>query len=299
MIDLLNLFDEMEQHGAKSKDAIIKAPFGYPGGKSRSIRYITPHLPYSDKYISVFGGSGCDILARQPSRLEVFNDRYAGVTDFYRCLRDPRLFGRLCEWLELTLHSREHFVECKETWDKVDDPVERAGRWYCMTVYSFASLGRNWGRALSVRGVMGNKIRNKLKGFDAIHQRFKNVQVENQDWRDCLHDYDCPTTVFYCDPPYVDSSSGIYKHEMTRNDHRAFLEIVPQLEGFVAVSGYANPLYENQDFWTDSFSWESFVSMESMAFTQGNKKQDLKDLTKRSHATEVLWIKDFGKWPAS
>ena len=296
MTDLLKLFDEMDDSDGKPKDTIIKAPFGYPGGKSRSIQQILPHLPYTNKYISVFGGSGCDILARRPCKLEVFNDRYGGVTDFYRCLRDPKLFERLCQWLELTVHSREHFVECKATWSKVDDPVERAGRWYCMTVYSFGSLGRNWGRALSVRGIMGNKIRKKLPLFDAIHQRFRNVQIDNQDWSDCLKDYDSPDAVFYCDPPYVDASAGIYKHEMSKDDHRRFIDMIPTLEGFVAVSGYANPLYDHQDFWTNSFSWESYVSIEAMSFTEGNRKEHLEGQTKRQHATEVLWIKDFGRW---
>ena len=297
MVDLFKEFEELEDSSAKSKDVIIKAPFGYPGGKSRSIINILPHLPYSDKYVSVFGGSGCDILARRPVKLEVFNDRYAGVTDFYRCLRDPRLFDRLCQWLELTLHSRQEFVECRASWENVEDPVERAGRWYYMTVYSFGSLGRNFGRALSVRGLIGNKIRKHLQRFDAIHQRFRNVQVESQDWSDCLVDYDSDTTVFYCDPPYIDASSGIYREMMSVNDHRHFLELIARCKGYVAVSGYHNPLYDNQPYWHNWFEWSSFVSIESMAFTEGNKKADLKDQAQRGHAREVLWIKDFGTWP--
>lgn len=294
MSDLLAIMDEMDdEQPAKNKDQIKKAPFAWPGGKTRSIKYILPHLPKSSRYVSVFGGSGIDLLARQPSKLEVFNDRYGGVCDFYRCLRNPVLFDRLCEWLQLTIHSREEFVYCKNHWETTDDPVIRAGMWYYMTTYSFAHLGRNWGRCLGVKGVMGNKIRQKLPLFDPIHQRLRNVQIENQDWYDCLTDYDHPETVFYCDPPYVDSVAGIYRCGMSHDDHRRFLECVAGLQGFVAVSGYPNPLYDRQTFWTDRVTWESFVSMDAMVFTEANHKLHMDAQAKRQKATEVLWIKEW------
>lgn len=294
MSDIGKLMDEMaDEEPSRSKDQIKRAPFAWPGGKTRSIKYILPYLPQSSRYVSVFGGSGIDLLARRPSTLEVFNDRYGGVCDFYRCLRDPRLFDRLCEWLQLTVHSREEFVFCKARWESFEELPVRAGMWYYMTTYSFAHLGRNWGRALGVKGVMGNKIRKKLPLFDQIHQRLRDVQIENQDWYDCMTDYDHPETVFYCDPPYVDAAAGIYRHGMSHDDHRRFLECVSNRQGFVAVSGYPNPLYDQQTFWTNRVTWESFVSIEAMAFTEANYKKDFAAQSKRQSATEVLWIKDW------
>lgn len=293
MSNLGNLLEEMaDDEPAKNRDQIKKAPFAWPGGKTRSIKYILPYLPRTGRYVSVFGGSGIDLLARAPEALEVFNDRYGGVVDFYRCLRNPLLFDRLCAWLQLTVHSREEFVFCKSHWEQTEDPVVRAGMWYYMTTYSFAHLGRNWGRCLGVRGVLGNKIRKKLVLFDQIHQRLRDVQIENQDWYDCIRDYDHPDTVFYLDPPYVDSAAGIYRHGMSHDDHRRLLGVVENLQGFAAVSGYPNPLYDGQSFWDDRVTWESYVSMESMAFTEANHKAKLQGQTKRTTATEVLWIKE-------
>lgn len=289
-----NLLEEMaDDEPTRSKDQIKKAPFAWPGGKTRSIKFILPYLPQSSRYVSVFGGSAIDLLARRPSKLEVYNDRYGGLVDFYRCLRNPALFDRLCEWLQLTTHSREEFVYYKNHWEQTDDPVIRAGMWYCMTTYSFAHLGRNWGRAIGVKGVMGNKIRQKLPLFDQIHQRLRNVQIENQDWEDCLRDYDHPETVFYLDPPYVDAAAGIYRHGMSHDDHRRLLGVVENLQGFVAISGYPNPLYDQQTFWSDRVTWESFVSMEAMAFTEANHKANFAAQSKRQRATEVLWIKEW------
>ena len=290
--DLMAMFEDLERNSEpKSKDVIVRAPFGYPGGKSRSADKILPHLPYRDSYIEVFGGTGIILLSRHKSPLEVFNDRYAGVVAFYRCLNDRHKMDALCDRLEITLHSREEFVWCKETWLTCEDDVERAARWFYMTQYSFGSKGRNFGRSVTARGHMAGKIQNRIKEFPRLHERMVKVQVENQEWQDCLADYDNPDAVFYLDPPYIDAYPGTYKHEMAQQDHRLMLDIIFGMKGFVALSGYSNPLYEACD-WDHRFEWEVFISIKGAAFTEGNNKQDMESQDKRGHATEVLWVKE-------
>jgi len=294
MSDLMNLFNDLDrttQVSDKKDSKVLRAPFGYPGGKTKSVPNILKHLPYKKIYVEPFGGSAAVLLARQPVDLEVYNDRYGGVVAFYRCLRNPEKYQQLIDYLELTVHSREDFVDAKETWCDESDDVVRAAKWYYMVNYSFAAVGRNYGRSTSSSGVMGGKIRNKLKHFDHLHNRLKRVQIENQDWYDCIRDYDGKDTVFYLDPPYVDAYPGTYKYEMKHDDHRRLLETIFSLRGFCAVSGYSNPLYENQS-WDAKYSWETFVSIEGCAFTEGNCKLALKDVTKRSNIEEVLWIRE-------
>ena len=292
MADLMSMFEDLDRHtDEKSRDEIVRAPFAYPGGKSKSIDKILPHLPYTGRYVEAFGGSAAIMLARHPSDLEVYNDRYGGVVGFYRCLRNPEKFQQLCDWLELTVHAREEFKLCKDTWENVDCDVERAARWYYMTNYSFASLGRNFGRATSDRGILAGKIRNKLKMFPIIHKRMRRVQVENQDWYQCLRDYDHEDTVFYLDPPYLDTDTGIYKSKMGLDDHKHLLKVIMDLRGFVAISGYANTLYDSHD-WDNRITWDAFVSIKSQAYTDTNKKAHLEGLDERGTNTEVLWIKE-------
>lgn len=290
--DLMDLFDELDANTEQaSKDIIIRAPFPYPGGKSRSIDKILPLLPHSKVYVEPFGGSAAVLLSKRPVRLEIFNDRYSGVVAFYRCMRDPKKYQLLFDKIDLTIHSREDFVNCKANWQATDDDVERAFCWYYMVCYSFGSLGRNFGRTLAGQGRLSGKIRNQLEHFDMIHARFKNIQVENQDWYDCLKDYDSHDTVFYIDPPYIDASAGVYKNEMSRDEHRKLIETIFQLEGFCAVSGYSNPVYEENP-WDGRHEWESFVSIKSIAYTDTNYKKQLEGVEKREHAKEVLWIKE-------
>lgn len=291
MANLENLLTELENNSPTGeRNKIIRAVFPYPGSKSRSIKQITEIIPYTEKYISVFGGSGCDILAKNPCNLEVFNDRYAGVVAFYRCIRNREKMNSLIELLDLTVHSREDFIWCKETWKNQESDVERAARWYYLINYSFAALGRNFGRSTSAKTFAG-KIRNKLKFFPIIHERFKNVQIENLDWEQCMWDYDSDDAVFYCDPPFVDGDPGIYECNFTINDHRRLIDTIFSMKGFVAVSGYSNVLYENQK-WDGRHEFNVYISIKSQAYTDENFKKQLKGHDNRGHVPEVLWIKE-------
>jgi site-specific DNA-adenine methylase len=117
------------------------------------------------------------------------------------------------------------------------------------------------------------------------------VQIENQDWRSCLRDYDGPNTVFYLDPPYVDAFVGTYKHELSQADHRELLSSVFELKGTVCMSGYTNPLYEEQD-WDERYEIEVMQSIRGCGETDGNNPNPRKHLKgQRGMVTEVLWIK--------
>lgn len=291
--DIFNMLMQLENNSSETtKDKILRAPFVYPGGKSRSILQILPHLPYTRCYVEPFGGSAAVMLARSSSPIEVFNDRYAGVTSFYRCIRDYNKMNQMCEWLENTVHSREEFVWCRDTWANVEDDVERACRWYYMIQTSFGGLGRNFGRATKAKTCTSNKRYKNLKHFSEIQNRFRDVQVENQNWVDCVHDYDALDTVFYMDPPYLSAYTGTYQHEMSYDEHKLLLDTVFSLDGFIAISGYSNELYERYK-WDARYEWEVFISAKSLAYSGNNGKTHLEGVETRGKQTEVLWIKNF------
>lgn len=290
MADLLNLFDDLERQTTPDREKIIRAPFGYPGGKSRSAKHILALLPRYKTYVEPFGGSGVVLLNRPTCDLEVFNDRYAGVVAFYRCVQDDTKYKLLAEKCDLSIMSREEFLLCRDTWQRPHlDDVERAYRWIYMSQYSFASLCRNFGRATSGKSNAG-KLREKAAILPWLHERLARVQIENLDFETCILDYDSHDTVFYLDPPYLEVNTGIYSNrEFPYQDHIRMLDAVFRCKGFVAVSSYRNQLYDSYK-WDDVQEWDSFVSMKSLSYA-GNKAQ-LKDLESRDHAREVLYIKE-------
>ena len=282
---LLALFNEMADDSG-TRENYIRAPFGYPGSKMKSVHEILPHLPYKLSYIEPFGGTASVLLNRQPSDLEVFNDRYAGVVSFYRCIRDKEMCDKLIKRIDLCLHSREEFLWCKDTWKKIEEDVERAARWYYMTQMSFGNKGEAFGRATHCKSQFGDKLKNNLKLFGLIHSRMRAVQIENLDWRDCLHDYDGYDAVFYLDPPYLECNKRIYDHEITNYDHREMLATIKDMKGFVALSGYDNDLYNQSIDWDNKIQWSVKMTMTQMGVGTTNKR------TERHNVMETLWIKE-------
>lgn len=291
--ELFDLFQEMDAESISgTRESIIKAPFGYPGGKSKSVLKILPHLPVRKTWAEVFGGSAALTLSRTKSPLEVYNDRFGGVCDFYRVIRDETLLYKLIERLDLTVHSREDFLLCRDTWENTQDIVERAARWYYMTEYSFGGQGRNFGRASKEKNPMSGKFKDKLPLFELIHKRMARVTIENQDWRFILKDFDSPDTVFYLDPPYYDSHDIFYKHAMSKQDHKEMLDMVFDCKGFVAVSGYHNELYGSYD-WSKILSWKQTITAKSLAKTFDASNGYAANMKlEREQGTEMLYLKE-------
>lgn len=87
-------------------------PFRWYGGKWSHLTWLLPQLPDTHRYIEPFGGSGTVLLNKDPSPVEVYNDRDEDVTNFFRVLRDQR--ETLLEKIALTPFARKEFEEAIE-----------------------------------------------------------------------------------------------------------------------------------------------------------------------------------------
>ena len=274
----MNFFDMLDEAAGK-KQPVIKAPFGWPGGKSKTVKWLVDLIPRSEAFVDVFGGSGVVMLNMPAGKNDVFNDINSGVCSLYRCLRNPIKLQGLIAWIENTVHSYEEWVFCKESWQDVNDDIERAGRWLYMVQYSFAGQGRAYGFARGGNAFSG-KLLAKISAFGPVHNRFKHVNVENAPWQKILDRYDAKGTVFYLDPPYPDSDmSACYgKNVMGWDAQREMLERIQTLKGQVVLSGYANKLY-------DSYEWSERHTKETNVSTPKTEHGHVK-------AEEVVWIRN-------
>ena len=91
---------------------------------------------------------------------------------------------------------------------------------------------------------MSGVISRWLGGTEALQtiaERLLRVQIENRPAIDTIRLYDDPTTLFYCDPPYLHSTRGdshAYGFEMDEQEHRQLAEYLNRCVAKVAVSGY-------------------------------------------------------------
>lgn len=241
----------------ETREKYLKLPFAWPGGKMEHLKKILPHIPYGKGYGEPFGGSGAVLLNREPIGLEVLNDRYSGITDFFRVVRDRKLYPLFMERITCTVHSREEFIWCKKTWrDLVDDPVERAARWYYMIRYAVNCKPRStFGRSTDPIVRFADRLHKSLPLFGPLHSRLHTVTMENQDWRQCIDDYDRVGFVWYFDPTYLDCVPGTYEEELSEDDHRELAVRIRHMHSHVTMSSYGGPktlaIYDQEGLWDD------------------------------------------------
>lgn len=234
--------------------------FGWFGGKAAHLGFILPILKAAEAlgpfrtYAEHFGGSAAVLLNRAPAPVEVYNDMFDAVPNFFRCLRDHPVVLR--EKLALTPFSRSEYVRCLAPQPGTDD-IERARQFFVVArqvrggLATSATPGK-WAfcRTESSRG-MGQTIAKwdaAIARLDQVAERLRRVYIECGPAEESALRYDGPETLHYFDPPYVHATrtdgGTSYGLEMDDKAHRRLAEVARSLKGRVAVSGYDGPLYD-------------------------------------------------------
>jgi DNA adenine methylase len=225
----------------------LNPPLSWHGGKSRFTSKIIALFPEHHTYCEVFGGSAAVLLAKQPSKVEIFNDVDDSLVNLFRVIRDPDLCDRLQKACQGTLYARSEFKLAQEP---TVDPVERARRFLVRQRMSRSGLGERWSYSVEdSRRNMASVVRRwqaSIERLSGLHQRLRTVQIEQADWQEILDRYDSHGTLFYLDPPYRQETriGGRYPHEMTRGDHDELVQRILRVKGKVVLSGYQHPSYQ-------------------------------------------------------
>jgi len=273
----------------------ITKPFTWLGGKHFLVGKLLPLVPHHKAYIEPFGGGASMLLRKDPAPIEVYNDIDAGLANFFRVIKDEEKFKRFYRMAVLTLVSREEYMVCRDTWQDEKDDVIRAYKWFVVARLSFGGLfAEAWG--FSVNSTSNNMAQrcaswmSALAGMVDVHERFKNVIVENADWRVIMDKYDSPDAFFYLDPPYVPSTrrAGKYAHELTMQDHEDLIERILKAEGKILLSGYDNELYDGlvDAGWTKMVFETTCFVIAHTTLTKNLGKGALKD--QKRH--ETIWM---------
>lgn len=255
--------------------------FGWYGGKFSHLDWLMPLLPDCHHYCEPFAGSGAVLLNRKPSPVETYNDLDGEVVNFFRVLREQK--EAIIEALALTPFSREEFALACEM-DPNLTPLERARRFYIRArqvrtgLAQTATVGR-WANCKDTsRAGMSGVVSRWLGGIDkldAIADRLLRVQIENRPAIDVINLYDSPTTLFYCDPPYIHETRGdskAYGHEMTDADHEQLAIALNAVQGKVAISNY------DCDLMNDLFPaprWHKYMGPEKTIHSTKDTRQEV------------------------
>lgn len=255
----------------------------YHGAKFRLAPWLLKLFPPHVQYVETHGGAAGVLLNKERSYSEVYNDVDGEIVNFFRVLQDPEKRGRLIELCVLTPYSRAEF---DIAWEPSEDPVERARRTAIRAQMGFGSAGATKGRT-------GFRQDSKREYATAAHlwatypealrrvgERFVGVLIDNKPASFVIAAHDHVDTLFYVDPPYVLSTRNLtrgshyYRHEMTDEDHRELLNQLKQVTGMVVLSGYRNPIYDEE-----LDGWERVETRSRISAGRGTTMR-----------TEVVWM---------
>ena len=228
--------------------------FPWYGGKFSFLKELLPIINNVSHitYVESFGGAASILLNKKPSPVEIYNDIYSDVVNFFKVLRNQR--EELLTLLHLTVYSRKEFEDACQN-NKKDSKLEKARKFFikarqvrdglgtvaCSSKWSYGIKDSRRGMAMAV-----SKWLNTIDGLEDICMRLKRVQLENKDGLDIINRYDTKNTLHYIDPPYLmdTRTGGIgYSFEFNANQHIKLLKLIQELKGKVILSGYESSLY--------------------------------------------------------
>jgi DNA adenine methylase len=267
--------------------------FGWYGGKFSHLDWLLPLLPKTTHYCEPFGGSAAVLINREPSPVETYNDVDGDIVNFFRVLREQK--DLLIESIGLTPFSREEFERAINESNNGYSELERARMFFVRArqvrtgLAQTASSGRWAHCTLTSRAKMAGAVSRWLGSVDdlpEIAQRLLRVQLENDDAIKVIQKYDTEQTLFYCDPPYPHASRGdskAYRYEMTDGKHKKLSEVLHNVKGLVALSGYHCDLLD--DLYKD---WRCYAASTKIIHSVKQER------------TEILWtnydIVSIQKW---
>lgn len=230
-----------------------KMPVDYASSKAKLLSFILPQLPYRKKYVECCVGCSPIFLNRKRSKFEVINDKYTGITNFYRILQNPTKLAKFQELMLNSIYSKEQYYfymtrmkEIERTFNKFGDGDEYyAFYWFYTLINSLYSNGKVFIDTTSDKIVSAVKSLPKSWGlFDPLRDRLVGVFIENCDFEECSNRWTGEDTVKYIDPPYW-GTSQTFCEKFTEADHFRLLEHTMNDPSFVAISNYQNQVYDS------------------------------------------------------
>jgi len=205
--------------------------FAWQGGKSKVAARLCRMLPAHQCYVELFAGAANLLFIKPKSKVEVINDINSELINLFRIVRwHPREF---INELALVTRGRIEFADFRSQPGLTD--IQKAARSYFIMKTAFGGKGGTTHPAFGY-GTTGRAhfCRSAFAAVNRCHKRLDGVYIENLDFADCIHRYDRQYTVFYCDPPYLESSD--YKNRFELKEHRRLAAVLEMIRGKFLLS---------------------------------------------------------------
>jgi len=210
----------------------MNSPLNYFGGKSLLAKKIIPLIPEHTCYCEPFCGAAWIFFRKDPSRVEVLNDRDFNIANLFRVIQHhPEEFLRQ---FKNAIISRKIFELEKKKDDETLTDIQRAVKTFYLLKNAFAGHPTNQNFGSGAKGNPNLNLLNLEEIILQVHWRLARVWIECLDYTDCIKRYDRPETFFYIDPPYYRIKA--YKYNFEPEDFGKMAEILAAIAGKFIMS---------------------------------------------------------------
>jgi DNA adenine methylase len=184
--------------------------------------------------VEVFGGSGyvSQATSRDVFGNIVYNDINNMLTTLYKYVKEHP--EQLAALLALLPYSRSYYRIVTDLLKINRDfgaLVAAALVFYAYNTSYLGKTGKGFAYAVDPGRNMVRAYRSKVWAIIKFAEAWKDVIIENLDFRQAIKKYDSTRTVFYLDPPYPDRSRDYYATPFTVNDLREMALMLTQIHG--------------------------------------------------------------------
>lgn len=203
--------------------------FPWMGGKSKMVKTILPLIAAHKCYAEVFAGAANLLFAKEKSETEVINDINSDLVNLFNVVKFHR--REFIRQLSLLCCSRELFEQFTAQ-PGVTDIQRAASYWYALkSCYGGRITERSFGYSATGRARFNRLCFSQL---NRCHKRLASVYIEHLDFADLIKRYDRSYTLFYCDPPYLDTAG--YGNQFGLAEHKQLAGILKTIKGKFLLS---------------------------------------------------------------
>ena len=201
----------------------VKPAFGSPGGKFFVAGKLIKMFPTHKRYVESFIGGASILCRKKPSEEEFINDRDVEIYRCYKFIQDltdeqqQALAAK--DWTTRETIFNKLLADYKKN-GVAKDPIEQ----FYQHVYLKAASDA--GEMRSYDGRAEGDVMAVPKRLMKIKERFKNVVIENMDYREFIKKYSNEESFTFMDPPYP-SARMSWKFCPTQEEFESFSKTVP------------------------------------------------------------------------
>jgi DNA adenine methylase len=221
--------------GSDSAVKVVKLP----GGDYHIADVLLPRLERlcpkpKCTFVEVFGGSGymSQTVPRSVYGNIIYNDINNMLVTLYRYVKEHP--EQLATILALLPYSRAYYRIVTDLIRTNKDLGSLAGAsliFYAFNTSIYGKIQKGFAYEIDPTKNSAKWFKSRAWAIIKYAETWKDVTIENLDFRDVIKRYDSERTVFYLDPPYPDRAEDYYGVKFTADDLQDMAKMLTQVKG--------------------------------------------------------------------